>query len=351
MKKVLLKSIPVIAVFIVLIVYFKNHFHKSSIDSATQTENTEQTDKNNTVTKGAEDPIDGFDQETRDYIDNLVSEITTRFANKTDDPATWITLFDIKDYLLEEYSEGSGDIFNYVLQMAFGDKAGAMFDIVEKIDLYQKWYTENQFELSSLLPAEREQLMWQKREELLGDSAHEIWSPYLMNEPERHFKDRLNALGKAESISIDDKLFVMETFLNDAIQNGGLDPIRASELDNPSVKTMMFFSSDSVQKDLAKMTSDERHATLRNVRESMGLPDEVIDKLEKRDQLKEMEWKLGDSYSEEKAKIMASDEPDKDKQLKKLRSEYFSETKAEVIRKEEERGFYRYEIPRVFGVN
>ncbi len=115
--------------------------------------------------------------------------------------------------------------------------------------------------------------------------------------------------------------------------------------------TEVFLRKESVQARLATMSPFERRRELAYIREEMGFSEEEIARLEERDAVREERWTNGLAYMEARGRAVSTFEGAAlEAELVDLREEYFGR-RAGTIAAEEERGFFRFERPRVYGRN
>ena len=189
---------------------------------------------------------------------------------------------------------------------------------------------------------DRRQALWDKRLELFGDEAYEIWEAALKQDK---FDAHMQALAQsADSFNEKTEQYIVsmkEVFGENALQAGH--------------KTQMinhFLSLENVQNDLRNMPVEERSAQLRNYRESMGLDDAALTRWDSLDHQRDLMRETGTLYMDERNRLAQTYEGDalSDK-VKALQIDAFGETEAKVIYNEEQSGYYRYNAPQKFGFN
>jgi len=113
--------------------------------------------------------------------------------------------------------------------------------------------------------------------------------------------------------------------------------------------TSRFLELPSVQKELSYMSPDDRNETLTQIRKGLGMDVEAIERWKSLDTERDDRWKTGQSYMSARDALTSGGASESD--LNELRLKYFGPEQAEVIKNEEESGFFRYKQERVYGKN
>ncbi len=256
----------------------------------------------------------------------------------------WVQIRLIEDLirtLKSRYPDRWVEELYILLKVAFPDRADEIFSLFEKYQEYQSWLEEVREDLKDLSPKERKEALWEKRREIFGDMAEEIWK-------REYQQDRLvNALEKidASSSSILEKLSQFKSSIEEIYQEEApyILSNRAFSL------SQRFLLLPSVQKELSSRSEEERYDLLKRIRSSLGLPSDAVKRLEELDKERDKRWEIGRRYMEEREKLIqkgASEE-----EIHQLRLKYFSPEMAEILREEEASGFFRFQQKRLYGIN
>jgi len=189
---------------------------------------------------------------------------------------------------------------------------------------------------------DRRQALWDKRLELFGDEAYEIWEAALK-------QDKFDAQMESLAQSTDSFNEKTEQYLNSMKEVFGENVLQAGH------KTQIInhlLTLENVQNDLRSMSAEERRVQLRNYRESMGLDDAALTRWDSLDQKRDLMRETGTLYMEERNRLAQTYEGDalSDK-VKALQLDAFGETEAKAIYNEEQSGYYRYNSLQKFGFN
>ncbi len=110
-----------------------------------------------------------------------------------------------------------------------------------------------------------------------------------------------------------------------------------------------FVAAEGIQRDLHAMPAAERSAALREVRRGLGMDEAALQRWDELDRNRDTAWDSGQRYMAERERIQKEyDGEDEQRELQQLQQQNFGE-EAEIIRAEEESGFYRYASQRRYG--
>lgn len=228
------------------------------------------------------------------------------------------------------------------LKAAFPDLADDIFERFEKYQQYQEWLEKNRDELAGMSRDERQEILNEKRNELFGEEvAAEIWAGEIRNEKIATSLKQIDQSGG----DLNQKLSSYKAALNEALgeQTDRHMEARRYEL------TSRFLELPSVQKELSHMSPDDRNDTLTQIRKGLGMDVEAIERWKSLDTERDDRWKTGQSYMSARDALTSGGASESD--LNELRLKYFGPDQAEVIKNEEESGFFRYKQERVYGKN
>ncbi|MEQ9362826.1 MAG: hypothetical protein RIF32_01205 [Leptospirales bacterium] len=249
-------------------------------------------------------------------------------------------LEELMAYLRERYPETWVTKLQELLLAAFPDRATQMFQLSENLYLYAREMEERRDLLGRVSQEERRDMLWQIRYEYFAHAADEIW------ESERRLENvqsTLAAIAQNQDLSLRDKLSAYRTSLDDAFGDG----IQAT-LSRRSL-TFVHAFTDAVQSEMKALGPEERAAELREIRSALGMDGAALDRWSALDAVRDQRWSNGEIYTSRRKEIAASYAgAEREQRLDELRREYFGE-EAEILKREEASGYFRYEQPRTIG--
>jgi hypothetical protein len=281
--------------------------------------------------------------------DRLVKELKEYYGSTISKKSTQAILLKVRDYIYSLFPEDGEARFYNILKRAFPDLADEIIATLEKLDEYNRWEKENNVLLSEMNELERKGTIWEKRKEIFGDEAEEIWSDeiFAYEERKQNMKETIRLLDESYDTTIDEKLDIYISALHETYENSP----EAYFLENKGLLAKVFFGIDSVQKELKQMNADRRQTEINEIRREMGFTQEQIERHEEIDAYRNSRWEKGLKYMEERDAITKEFEgPELEEKLKTLREKYFKH-EAKTIELEENDNFFRYKRPRVYGRN
>ena len=286
------------------------------------------------------DPPADWDEFEAWAAEDLRAEFSQTILNK----GTQASLMELRRFLKERYPQDWETKLRDLLHKAFPDLADQVFDTFSKMDAYKEWLETNKADLATMQGEEITDVLRQRRRELFGEDATEIWKSQFGAE---YVRDIVDILEESDEIPIEDKLEVFKG----AIDESELDAIRALIPDGRQVMLGPFLDMESVQDELRRMSPDERAESLRRIRRSMGMNERDMERMEKLDAENEQRWHKGLQYMAEREELTGDYEGARlEEELRFLRERYFG-NQARVIQAEEASGFFRYDRRRVYGRN
>ncbi|KZY56466.1 MULTISPECIES: hypothetical protein [unclassified Oleiphilus] len=258
------------------------------------------------------------------------------------------SLLTVKRYILEKYPESGEERFTRLVLAAFPEFAESIFRVIEGLERYQNWVSEEYLYLEELSPLAKNGMLWEKRREIFGSDAELIWQDEKdnLNQSKLRMQEVFHQLDQSNETSLDEKLFQLRSAIDENLA-GSVQDAALSE----GVISRAFFNLSSVQKGLSEMPAEERQIEIDNIRRQLGYSEEQIETLAAKDQEREARWQTGYAYMAERAELVASlDAEQLDESLAELRQKYF-EHEAVTIQREEEMDFWRFNRPRKFGNN
>lgn len=245
-------------------------------------------------------------------------------------------------YLMKMYPDDWVVYMYAMLREIFPGMENEIFDTFEKLHKYNTWLKENQNDLAQLNSKDKRNALWEKRYEIFGQDADQVW------EAEKRIEPIYNALDTIQEsdMPFNEKLSLYKQSIQEAYKSNTDTFVarKQQELMNS------FLDVESVQKDLANMTPQERKENLKEVRKAMGLDSTALQRWEELDQVRDQRWDAGMQYMKERAELEKKYKgAELEKQLDSLRMKYFGD-EAETIKNEEESGYYRFSQPRKYGL-
>jgi argininosuccinate lyase len=209
---------------------------------------------------------------------------------------------------------------------------------------------ENDAVLAQMTEEQKMVALWEKRIELFGEDAREIWVDEMMATDSRKAKmlDTLEFINGSTDTSIGEKLQLYQESLEDTYKGTP----EAYFLDQKPILAKIFFSIDSVQNELKQMRPEDRQMEINKIRREMGFTEEMVKEMEKVDADNNQRWDVGLKYMEERKSVVDRFDGEEEKtQLQALREKYFRDEAQTIQLEEENDGFFRFERPRYYGRN
>jgi hypothetical protein len=250
----------------------------------------------------------------------------------------------LMEYLEKFYPDDwESHVYDY-LKRIFPELADELYAQFQKNMSYRQWLIDNRQELNMLSRDERRHRLWDMRYQIFGEDAYDIWEVEIKNE---QIYDSLQQISEQPDIPFNEKY---DIFLNSVKQAYGDASDRFVEKRRQELMDQ-FLTVETVQDDLHKMPVEERSIKLREFRKSMGMDEEALKRWDQLDQERDTEWDKGDKYMkarDELAKKYAGDELAQ--KIRGLREEAFGSQWADIIKNEEESGYYRFKEKRRLGM-
>lgn len=283
------------------------------------------------------------------FSDQIVKELRKYYGKTISEKNTQASIIGVRDMVVGMHPANGKELFSTILKRAFPDYTGDIMETLDKLDQYNSWLEDNREKIAGMTAAERVAFLWEKRKELFGDDAEKIWSGEMLATEARNAKaqDAIIMLNESSDLSIREKADEYRQILHETYEGSPEEYI----LDQPRLLSEIFFSMDSVQDELKQMSPEERQAEINRIREEMGLTEDQIESLARRDAENERRWETGLLYMEDRERIVSEyDGHERQELLRQLREEYFGD-EAGTIELEENDGFFRFKRPRIYGRN
>jgi hypothetical protein len=270
------------------------------------------------------------------------------YGNTIDEIKTRLELFRERMDLLAKDPQSGAQLFEQAIHIAFPERAAGILALIAKLDRYELWLTENELRLQGLPVMERQAALWQKREEIFGELANDIWdrAESELEQKAETFQRELAKLDQAHGQSLQELAYQLQSTVEELYGND-----MTYRLTGSGALGDTLFRMDSVQSQLASLPAKERQQAINDLRRQLGYPEDAIEKLAEQDQERARKWEQGNAYMSEREQLASNLSGEQlDQALEALREEYFGNTSI-TIRKEEEDGFYRFERKRLYGIN
>lgn len=248
----------------------------------------------------------------------------------------------LMSYLIKMYPDDWVVYLYAMLREIFPGMENEIFDTFEKLHKYNTWLEENNADLAQMSSKEKRDALWKKRYEIFEQDAEQVWEAEKRIEPIYNALDTINE----SNMPFDQKLSLYKQSIQEAYKTNAENFVarKQQELMNT------FLDVESVQKDLAAMTPQERKESLKEVRKAMGLDNAALQRWEELDQIRDQRWDAGMQYMQQRSELEEKYKGQElEKQLDSLRIKYFG-NEAETIRAEEESGYYRFTQQRKYGL-
>lgn len=286
-----------------------------------------------------------------EVVAQLTQLIKTQLGESIRSIAVQVSLKEMRDGLEADYPGEGVAMFEQIIRQAFPELAEQILSAISLMDTYDEWLVDNYLDLNDLNTLARDNTLWDKRIQLFGEAgAREIWSEEIAQDQqrERAVKTVMTELDKAYDMSMSDRVYTMQAAMQD---NFGATP-EGLLVGTSSVTTQLVFRLDSVQKELAALSPEERQETINTMRLQLGFAEERIPVLEEMDKKRNAMWDAGLSYMEERKTLLSSYQgEDLETELDLLRLKHFDDRHAYTVKQEESIGLMRYERERVYGLN
>jgi len=340
-------SLSVIALLVTVSIYAKNSLEisnaqtsSSDIPSFSLSASQGQSELNELpVIMSPED--DNFDV-------NLVAKLQTTYGARIGELNVQASLIKVKEYVLKHDPAEGAERFIIIIQAAFPEHAASIISIINRLEIYNDWVTENQLMLSELSMTAQRGALWEKRRELFGSDAEIIWSEELAELSQKKTKMQriFRELDESNDMSLDEKLYQLQTAVSENYE-GSVQELTL----NGGMMSKAFFSFGSVQQALKQLSAEERQVEINNIRQQLGFSEEQIASLQVKDEARNQRWDNGLAYMSERNELInTASESELPEALAMLREKHFKH-EAITIKKEEDSDFWRYKRPRVYGNN
>jgi len=285
------------------------------------------------------------------YIEEMIMRIKAEFGDTIANARSQVSLKEFRDDLIRNFpGEGAG-MFERIVRGAFPNYADEILAIIAMMESYESWLLTVMTDLNHMDLMDQQGMLWDKRIDMFGDKAQEIWDQELSAEEERNaaVMHTVNMLDGAHELPMDERLMLLQQ----AFEQGYGQSMEGLIYDTTGVMSQVFFRFESVQQDLRELPNEERQEKINDIRRQIGYDESQIAKMAEADQKKESRWSNGYAYMEERNALIAeaTDDAMLMDRVTALRQKYFGNEARTIGKEEDELGFFRYERPRVYGWN
>lgn len=257
----------------------------------------------------------------------------------------WVQIKFIEDLirmLKEKYPDSWVTEFYVIVYSTFPELGGEIFQKFEKLQEYNHWLEKNREEVMKMKPEERTEYLWNKRYEIFGEKdAKEIWSGEYKAQ---QFRESLKHIDQSTA-DINEKVKQLRSSIQQIYGENADDFLSKRSLDIAE----NFLQLSSVQKELQNMDSKTRYQTLKQIRSLLGMKPDEVKRLEDLDKERDTRWEIGIQYMKEREILVQTGA--KEEEIHKLRLKFFNPEMAEILKQEEENGFFRFKEQRTYGLN
>lgn len=245
-------------------------------------------------------------------------------------------------YLRQHYPDDWRSRVASLLNASFPDLAAELQNKFDALERYNEWLLADRKQLQAMPADERRAALWDKRYAAFGEDADIIWAAEIRNQ---NISDALQSLGNNSDSSVQEKLTTLVTTIEQNYGEHADDFIRS----RPTELLNKFVELPSVQTSLNAMPATERRSEMRTIRQTLGMNEAALDRWEKLDTQRDQSWSAGQDYMQQREQIVARYEGNRQqRELEALQKSVFG-AEAEMIRREEAAGFFRYAGQRRIG--
>lgn len=248
------------------------------------------------------------------------------------------------EYLMRNYPDDWQQRLQAMLARAFPGLADQLYATYQNMTAYNDWLKSHRQELSQMDADAMRAAMRDARTRFFGSDAEQIWAEAIRHE---QILDTVDAIREspATATTVGEKL---EAFVGAIEETYGDDA--PSFLERRQAELMNnFLAIDTVQDGLHGMSPAERAQELAGIRRGLGMDDAALERWRELDAQRDRAWETGERYMRQRDEIVQKFQGDEQaRRLAALRGSSFGE-EADIVREEEESGFFRFGHRRVFG--
>jgi len=280
---------------------------------------------------------------------DLTDKIKQQYSSTIKNIAVQVSLKEFLYDLKKSYPVRGRELFEAIIKGAFPEFAEDIFRAVDTMAMYDEWLLDNALDLNEMNVFEHNGELWKKRKELFGDDANKIWSSELTAQEERRkaLHKTVAMLDQAYDTTMNERVYILQS----AYEEQYSESVENVVFDSNGVLAQVLFGFDSVQKELAGLSNEERQYQIDTVRRTIGFDEQSVAYLAEQDQIKDKRWQNGYKYMASRQGLLDELSGEElDIALSELREKHFKH-EAPTIAREETDEFFRYSRPRVYGRN
>ena len=225
----------------------------------------------------------------------------------------------------------------------FPGQVDGLLDTLKGFVAYRDWMESERELLATLGAEERSQRIWDKRRELFGADAEQIWIAEVRS---AQVLERMTVIDQQPG-TVATKAALYADALRETY---GEQSARMMENHRQEL-TDRFVALPSVQAQLASLPVLERRQAMRDMRSTLGMDEAALERWDELDQTRDGRWEAGQAYQAAREALPATLPADeREKAMQELRRQYLGD-EADTVAGEEQAGYYRFKEPRVFGIN
>ena len=283
------------------------------------------------------------------FADKIVIQLQSVYGRTIADKSVQAGILPIRDFIMNLHPENGKAYFYSILLRAFPEYADEIMQTLDKLDEYNRWLAENRERLQKMTAGGRLAALEEKRKELFGRDADKIWSGEILASEARKamMQDTLTSLDESRGLSIDQKMDAYRRSLHETYDGTA----EAFVLQQGAILSKVFFSLDSVQAELNRMSPGERQEEINRLRAKMGFTEQQVESMARRDADNAGRWETGLKYMEQREAVVRGYQgEEREARLAQLRTTYFGD-EADTIAREEQDNFYRFKRQHIWGRN
>ena len=277
-------------------------------------------------------------------LSELATAMRLQFGDRLTHPMGKLEMVaDLRNWFMANYPNDWREMLAAFLQREFPDMAEKLVAMLDAIIEYEDF--GQSLDLSQFTSSEDlNQYMWDKRLQLFGEDAEEIWADEIKKQ---QMQKAVVALGEVAGNFAE----LQQQYIDTRIEIFG-DTIFADQSSHLPDMLNEFLQLDNVQSELTDMSSRDRKTALRSLRTNLGMDEAALTRWEALDERRETAWSLGAEYMSRRSQLESQFAGDElIHQIYELQEELFSEALVVHIRNEESTGFFRYSRKQTIGLN
>jgi hypothetical protein len=274
----------------------------------------------------------------------VVLYLKNQYGKGLNSPRVQIQVIEEIRHLLEtQYQENYQEKMGDAIRLVFPDNADRLMKMSGRVARYDVWLKSVWATLPNKGRKDREGIIRDKRSEIFGPDADNIWPDDLKA---KTISKVLNGLNKVKGASLRQKL----AFLLDTVRQEYASDADAYIKDHQQDLMEGFFKLQSVQSDLRKMHPQERRDNLRTIRQAFGVDKGTLEHWDTLEKARDERWEKGMLYMKERQQVIDSVPGElRETVLNELRRKYFG-NEADTVAGEEKAGYFRFKAKRLYGL-